>query len=58
MTTETSNVTNTKCGNEEHAADSPANESQRLAAHAQPRSETGRALLLVAALGAFTINWK
>lgn len=58
MTTETSIVTNTTCGDEEHAADSASNESQRSATRAQPRPETGRASLLVAALGTFTINWK
>jgi hypothetical protein len=58
MTTETSIVTNTTCGDEEYAVDSAANTNQRPATHAQPRPEIGRASLLVAALGAFTINWK
>ena len=58
MTTETAIVANTTRNDAEHTVDGDANESQRSAAHAQPRPETGRALLLVAALGAFAINWK
>ena len=58
MTTETATVTNTTGSDEEDTAESDANESQHSATHAQPRPETARALLVAAALGAFTINWK
>lgn len=57
-TIETSIVTNTTRNDEEHTEDSDANESLRSATHAQPRPETGRAFLVAAALGAFTIAWK